>query len=74
MLLLLLDALGQMREIFHSALDLVPCRIELGAIHQWRCARQPPAGAVRDGHDHVQIPQQFTGYWWWLWLDVLLRF
>jgi hypothetical protein len=72
MFLLLLDAFGQMREIFHGAVDLAPRIFELGAIHQWRCARQPASGTVRDGQHHAQIPQQFTSYRWRFRFDLLM--
>jgi hypothetical protein len=60
--MLLFDAFGQMLQIPHGAFDLAVCRLKLTGAHQRCGARQTPAGAVGDGDDHHQIPQQFLGW------------
>jgi hypothetical protein len=62
MLLLLLDAFGQMHQIPNGAFDLAPCVLQLSVAHQRCGTRQTPAGAVRNGKHHRQIPQQFLGW------------
>lgn len=63
-----------MAQITKGALDLAPCIIKFGAIHQWPGACELPTGAVGDGQHHLKIPQQFGRRWWWMWLDLALRF
>jgi hypothetical protein len=59
MFLLLCDAFGQMRQVFHGAFDLAPYIFKLGLPHQGRRARPTPAGAVGERKHHRQIPHQF---------------
>jgi len=61
MVLLLLNALGQMRQISYSAVDLALRGFEVAAAHQRCGARQPPTGTIGDREHHRQIPQQFFG-------------
>jgi len=56
MLLLLFNAFGQMRQVFHGAFDLASCTFKLGLPHERRRARPTPAGAVGDCKHHRQIP------------------
>ena len=72
--MLLFNAFGQMRQISHSAFDLSLRILKLGVAHQGRGARQAPAGTVGDREHHGQIPQQFIGWRWRLWRDLLVRF
>jgi len=74
MLMLLLNAFGQMRQIPHGAFDLALCILKLGVTHQGRGARQAPAGTVRDREHHRQIPQQFIGWRWRMRRNLLVRF
>jgi len=50
--MLLFDALGQMRQISHGALDLAFGRFKLGVAHQRRGTRQTPAGPLCNGEHH----------------------
>jgi len=72
--MLLFDAFGQMLEIPHGAFDLALGRLKLAVPHQQCGARQTPAGAVGDGQNHRQIPQQFIGWRWRLRRDLLMGF
>ncbi len=72
-MLLLLNALGEIAQILHGALDLALRRIELAGIHQGRRPRQTPAGTDGDLNDHRQISQQFIRRRGRLRLDLLLR-
>jgi hypothetical protein len=74
MLLLLFHPLGEKTQILHGACDLALCGVELVLIHQWRCSRQAPVGAVGDLNDHRQIAQQFIGQRRCLGFDLLLCF
>ena len=72
--MLLFDAFGQILEIPHGAFDLALRILKLGVTHQGCGARQTPAGAVGNGDDHRQIPQQLLGWRWRLRRDLLVRF
>jgi hypothetical protein len=74
MLMLLFDAFGQVLQIPHGAFDLALRILKLGVAHQGCRARQTPAGAVADGDDHRQIPQQLLGWRLRLRRDLLVRF
>jgi hypothetical protein len=55
-LLLLWDSPGQTVQLALQALDLMPRRFALLALHLGaRRAGQPPGGAVHDGCRHLQI-------------------
>ena len=72
--MLLFNAFGQMHQIPHGAFDLALCILKLGVTHQGCGPRQSPAGAVGDLKHHRQIPQQFLGWRFRLWRDLLVRF
>ena len=72
--MLLFDAFGQMRQIPHGAFDLAMGRLQLARAHHRCGTRQTPAGTVRDGEHHRQIPQQFIGWSWRLRRDLLMGF
>ena len=72
--MLLFNASGQVREIPHGAFDLALRILQLGVTHQWRRARQSPAGAIRDREHHREIPQQFIGWRFGLRRGLLVRF
>ncbi len=59
--MLLFNALGQIGQIFHSALDPALGAGELDAAHQRSGAHPAAAGTIDDRHDHRQITQQFLG-------------